>query len=46
MGYATFGQVTFLEVGEETIPVFVHKGGIFLQFALNHEFLVSLDVND
>lgn len=46
MGYTTLGQVTFLEVGEESVPILVDKGGVFLEFPLDHEFLILSDVND
>lgn len=46
VGYTTLGQVTFLEVGEESVPIFVDEGGVFLEFPLDHKFLISPDVND
>lgn len=46
MGYTTLGQVTFLEMGEESVPIFVDEGGVFLEFPLDHEFLISSGVND
>lgn len=39
MGYTALRQVTFLEMGEETVPVFVGELGVFLEFTFDHEFL-------
>jgi len=32
-------DIAFLELGKETTPILIGKGGVFGEFTLDHEFL-------